>query len=145
MYSFGRRTTVMRCLMMHLLLCCAHPGCFAFMPDPLRRTTTTPLTRSHIPVHPTTQLFSKKKKKKTPAPPEEANHEKWQPYFDKLVEYKEAHGNLNVPEDEEPLGPWLKDQRHHYLLLTTGKKTKLTTKRGKALVGIGAIPSELLA
>jgi hypothetical protein len=118
----------------HLLLCCAHSG-FAFMPDSIRRTTM-PLTTSHIPVHPTTQLFATKKKKKIAAPPEEANHEKWQPYFDKLVAYKAEHGNLNVPEDEEPLGPWLKDQLHHYQLLITKKKTKLTTKRAKALAGL---------
>jgi hypothetical protein len=100
------------------------------------------LTTSRTPAHPTTQLFATKKKK-TAAPPEEANHEKWQPYFDKLVEYKAGHGHLNVPEEEEPLGPWLKDQRHHYQLLITKKKSKLTTKRAKALAGIGAIPPKL--
>jgi hypothetical protein len=73
------------------------------------------------------------------------HHEKWQPYYDALAEYKKDHGHCEVPVDDNPsLSAWLEDQRKSYRQMKLGRKTKLTKKRAIALEMIGAIPAELL-
>jgi hypothetical protein len=86
------------------------------------------------------ELYAAKKKK--PVQKKAANHEKWQPHYEQLFEYKEKHGHCNVDEDE-PLGVWLKDQHNAYINLKMGRKSKLTKKRLVALEQIGAIPDDL--
>ena len=71
-----------------------------------------------------------------------ANHEKWQPQYEQLLEYKEKHGHCNVEEDE-PLGVLLKDQHDAHINLKMGRKSKMTAKRLVALEQIGAIPDDL--
>lgn len=99
----------------------------AFSPPRVGDTTTT---RSSISF---TLLHAKKHTQKTPA-----HHEKWQPYFDRLVKFGEEHGNYHVKDDND-LAEWLHDQRKQYHLLKHGKKTRLTKKRAMALERVGAI------
>ena len=69
------------------------------------------------------------------------NHDKWQPYFERLIQYREEHdGDCNVTEGD--LGEWLHEQRRQYHLLMEGKKVRLTRKRAKALEHAGAIVIE---
>lgn len=72
-----------------------------------------------------------------------AHHEKWQPYFDLFVKYRDAHdGDLSgVMDADGDLGDWLQDQRKQYHLLKQGKKVRLTKKRAMALERAGAIPT----
>ena len=86
------------------------------------------------------ELYAAKKKK--PTQKEGAKHEKWQPFFDELANYKEQHGHCNVDENE-PLGVWLLDQHKAYINLKLGRKSKLTKIRIAALEQIGAIPDDL--
>jgi hypothetical protein len=86
------------------------------------------------------ELYAAKKKK--PVQKKAANHEKWQPLYEQLLEYKEQHGHCNVNEDE-PLGVWLMDQHKAYINLKMGRKSKLTKIRVMALEQIGAIPEDL--
>jgi hypothetical protein len=70
-----------------------------------------------------------------------ANHDKWQPYFEKLIKYRDEHdGDCNVKEGD--LGEWLHEQRRQYHLLVQGKKVRLTKKRAMALEQSGAIVAE---
>lgn len=59
-----------------------------------------------------------------------AHHEKWQPYFDLFVKYRDAHdGDLSgVMDADGDLGDWLQDQRKQYHLLKQGKKVRLTKR-----------------
>jgi Helicase associated domain len=84
--------------------------------------------------------------KKEPLPDRvKKNHEKWQPYFDLLSQFKGRHGHCNVTEaDDHGLYMWLDEQRVSYRNLKLGRKTKLTKTRAAALEMIGAIPAELL-
>ncbi len=73
------------------------------------------------------------------------NHEKWQPFYEALTEYKKQHGHCEVTiEDDPELLEWLEDQRKSYRQMQLGRKTKLTKKRAVALEMVGAIPPELL-
>ena len=70
------------------------------------------------------------------------NHEKWQPYFDALVAFRDAHGHVQVPKDDpeyQDLYHWLQDQQQSWHHLQQGRKTKLTRKRAIALERIGAL------
>lgn len=99
----------------------------AFQPVPRRR-----LLNSRAEA-----LFAKKKTKKVQK--EKANHDKkWQPYFERLVEYNRINGNFDVTNDEE-LGMWLQDQREQHQGLQIGRKVRLTRKRAVALEQIGAV------
>lgn len=67
-----------------------------------------------------------------------ANHDKWQPYFERLIQYREEHdGDCNVNEGD--LADWLHEQRRQYHLLMQGKKVRLTKKRAMALQQAGAV------
>ena len=104
-----------------------------------------PCAASFVIVMPTrrpTQLQAKKT----------ANHEKWQPYFEKLVKYKDEHGHCHVPtyeeddtidEDTHALGVWVKEQQRSYEQLQAKRKTKLTKKRATALELLGAIGDDV--
>lgn len=75
----------------------------------------------------------------------QANHEKWQPYFDSLSKYKDVNGSCNVKEEDDPgLFNWLEDQHRGYEALKAGRKTKVTRKRAIALEQLGAIPPDLM-
>ena len=90
-------------------------------------------------------LFATKKKKKTSQSPKTANHEKWQPFYESLVQFQAQHGHCKVSfEDNPSLHDWLLQQHKSYELLKLGRKTKLTKKRAVALERIGAIPPELM-
>jgi hypothetical protein len=84
-------------------------------------------------------MFANKKVKN--AQKEKANHDKWQPYFDRLVQYHERHGSYDVVDDEE-LSLWLEDQRQQYQGLQQGHKVRLTRKRAVALERIGVISDD---
>jgi hypothetical protein len=81
-------------------------------------------------------MFAKKKVKNVQKV--KANHDKWQPYFERLTQYHECHGSYDVADDEE-LRLWLDDQRQQHQGLQEGKKVKLTRKRAVALERIGVI------
>jgi hypothetical protein len=67
-----------------------------------------------------------------------ANHDKWQPYFERLIKYREEHdGDCNVNEGD--LADWLREQRRQYHLLMQGKKVRLSKKRAMALQQAGAV------
>jgi hypothetical protein len=73
---------------------------------------------------------------------EPAHHEKWQPFFDRLLHYQSEHdGDLSDINDGE-LADWLEEQRKQYHLLKQGKKVRLTKKRAMALERAGAIPTD---
>mmetsp|Transcript_28159 Transcript_28159/g.46646 ORF Transcript_28159/g.46646 Transcript_28159/m.46646 type:complete len:126 (-) Transcript_28159:161-538(-) len=89
----------------------------------------------------TEAMFAKKKPTKVQTA--KANHDnKWQPLFERLVQYNQSHDNFAVTDDEE-LSLWLQEQREQFLGLQKGYKVRLTRKRAAALERIGAIDDEL--
>lgn len=107
-----------------LLLFMASVGTLAFSPRVVAGATRVPT------------FLEAKHTQKAPA-----NHDKWQPYFEQLIQYREEHdGDCNVTEGD--LGEWLREQRRQYYLLMEGKKVRLTKKRAKALEQAGAIVVE---
>ena len=69
---------------------------------------------------------------------EKANHDKWQPYYERLVKYRESHDSFDKLDDEE-LKHWLEDQQKQYQGMHEGRKVKLTKKRAVALEKIEAV------
>ena len=64
----------------------------------------------------------------------------WMRMFEKLMEYKEQHGDCLVPkryEDNRKLGRWVSAQRHLYHCAKMGKSTRMTKERQHKLVAIG--------
>lgn len=83
--------------------------------------------------YPARALFAKKKQLF------QANHDsKWQPFFERLVKYRENHGDFDIVEDDD-LKNWLDEQRTQYEGMLVGKKIRLTRKRANALERIGAV------
>jgi len=64
----------------------------------------------------------------------------WMDRFAELKEYKEAHGDCNVPQkyaDNPSLGRWVDNQKTQHKKLYDGKTTHLTIERIQLLAGIG--------
>ena len=56
------------------------------------------------------------------------------------LEYKEKHGDCNVPQkyaDNPPLGRWVDNQKTQHKKLYDGKSTHLTIERIQHLVSVG--------
>jgi len=70
------------------------------------------------------------------------NDELWNQRIEELKEYKEKHGNCNVPQvypANKPLGEWVKTQRKHYRLKQQGKKSSMTEERILELEDVGFV------
>jgi len=64
----------------------------------------------------------------------------WNQRHKELMQYKQKHGNCNVPNQHQPnkqLGVWVMTQRTHYRLLKQRKKSQMTTERIAKLEKIG--------
>mmetsp|Transcript_28004 Transcript_28004/g.42124 ORF Transcript_28004/g.42124 Transcript_28004/m.42124 type:complete len:431 (-) Transcript_28004:1341-2633(-) len=64
----------------------------------------------------------------------------WMDRFKELKEYKEKHGDCNVPQkygDNPSLGRWVDNQKTQHKKLYDGKTTHLTIERIQLLAGIG--------
>jgi len=62
----------------------------------------------------------------------------WEERFQELVEYKEQHGNVDVPQSIKGLGTWVHHQRRHYRHLKRGESGgPLTKERIERLVALG--------
>ena len=69
-----------------------------------------------------------------------ASKAKWGYRYSELIEYKEKHGDCNVPAKYEPnkqLGYWVATQRQQYRLWKEGKKSWLTKERIEKLEDVG--------
>ena len=128
---------------------------FALNPGSFASCKTIAVTRTSfiLPTQmmPAVVLFGSKKSKKPStasskqSSSSKANHEKWQPFYDKLLAFQREHGHCNVGmEDDVTLFFWLQEQQESYKQMKLGKKTKLTRKRATALEQMGAIPSTLM-
>ncbi|EJK67421.1 hypothetical protein THAOC_11548, partial [Thalassiosira oceanica] len=58
-----------------------------------------------------------------------ATGEVWETRFGELKQYRNDHGDCNVPQRQGKLGRWVKNQRH--------RRGKLDQARVDRLVGIG--------
>jgi len=66
----------------------------------------------------------------------------WQSFYNGLLQFKSANGNLNIPEDDpynQDLRAWTIEQKRQYVLMKSGKKSKITKKRAAALEQIGLV------
>jgi len=66
----------------------------------------------------------------------------WTQRYNELVQYKNEHGNCNVPQrfkDNLELGSWVNDQRKQYKRLKIGKKSPMTPQREAMLNSIGFV------
>lgn len=64
----------------------------------------------------------------------------WNMRLNQLRQYKEAHGDCNVPStcvENKELGHWVRTQRKHYRYWKDGKQSSLTEARRHALDSIG--------
>eukprot|EP00978_Attheya_sp_CCMP212_P015766 scaffold40806_cov53-Attheya_sp.AAC.8 len=61
----------------------------------------------------------------------------WETRFQELVEFKKAHGHMNVPRNSGQLAGRVNSQRHAYRLLQKGKSYALKKDRLEKLEGIG--------
>ncbi|CAJ1945914.1 unnamed protein product [Cylindrotheca closterium] len=64
----------------------------------------------------------------------------WQERFNELVEYKQRHGDCNVPcrfEENPTLGMWVKCQRRQYKLYRSNQLSRLTPERFQLLANLG--------
>jgi len=64
----------------------------------------------------------------------------WHTRFEELKEYKETHGNCEVPQKYSPnlsLGLWVNKQRNEYSKRKKGKKSQMTEERESKLDRIG--------
>mmetsp|Transcript_19236 Transcript_19236/g.39210 ORF Transcript_19236/g.39210 Transcript_19236/m.39210 type:complete len:106 (-) Transcript_19236:256-573(-) len=64
----------------------------------------------------------------------------WMERFLELKEFKEHHGNCNVPQKYKAnpsLGRWVDNQKTQHKKLYEGKPTHLTIERIQLLVGLG--------
>jgi len=70
------------------------------------------------------------------------NKDVWQSFYNGLLQFKSANGNLNIPEDDpynQDLRAWTIEQKRQYVLMKSGKKSKITKKRAAALEQIGLV------
>jgi hypothetical protein len=71
------------------------------------------------------------------------HHIKWKQRFEELEQYKQRHGDCNVPSNDhrdpdiKALGAWVSTQRTAYDLLKKGRPTLLTRERIELLQGLG--------
>lgn len=66
----------------------------------------------------------------------------WEASYQLLCEYKDIHGNCNVPQSQKPLGPFVNRQRIEYTRLkdpNCNKATAMTTERQELLEEIGFV------
>ena len=66
----------------------------------------------------------------------------WNQRLEELKEYKEKHGNCNVPRGysaNKPLGEWVRTQRKQYRLKQEGRKSTMTKARIDQLNAIGFV------
>lgn len=66
----------------------------------------------------------------------------WNDSYDKLVKYKEEHGDCLVPQhykNDKSLGKWVAKQREQYRFYKQGKHSFLTPDRRESLEGIGFV------
>mmetsp|Transcript_20450 Transcript_20450/g.33401 ORF Transcript_20450/g.33401 Transcript_20450/m.33401 type:complete len:455 (+) Transcript_20450:134-1498(+) len=61
----------------------------------------------------------------------------WCRKYDLLKEYKNKHGNCDVPQKRPPLGTWVNKQRTEKKKLDKGEKTSMTLEQCKLLESIG--------
>ena len=84
-----------------------------------------------------------KKKRRSPRPSpirKEKEEHAWKQQYDKLVEYRETHGNCLVPnryKQNEKLGNWVRTQRAAYKKFVNGEHSRLTESRIARLEKIG--------
>lgn len=133
-------TVTTRILLLLCFICKNNSSAFTASSS-LQVTTSTLTCNNQRKSAVESKLFAAKKKKVTQK--KEANHDKWQPHFDQLVQYKEQHGHFDELDSSSPLGVWLLDQHTAYINLKMKRKSKMTKKRVAALEQIGAIPEDL--
>ncbi|CAJ1959531.1 unnamed protein product [Cylindrotheca closterium] len=64
----------------------------------------------------------------------------WRQHFNDLVDYKQKHGDCNVPSrytENPPLGMWAKCQRRQYRLYCSNQPSRLTSERFQLLKNLG--------
>jgi hypothetical protein len=69
-------------------------------------------------------------------------NQQWDEAFDELVEYRERHGNCQVPHGyagSQSLARWVKRQRYQYKLMKLGKPGTMNEERIKRLEAIGFV------
>eukprot|EP00980_Cylindrotheca_fusiformis_P011722 scaffold2784_cov109-Cylindrotheca_fusiformis.AAC.1 len=67
---------------------------------------------------------------------------RWNQRFQELLDYKNRHGDCNVPylwPHNRPLSEWVKRQRHQFKLKMEGRHSALTEKRQGLLTQIGFV------
>ena len=83
------------------------------------------------------------KRQTTKVHPQHERHERiWNQRLKELKEYKEKHGNCNVPrryQDNKSLGEWVSTQRKHYRLKEEGKYSTMSKARIDQLNAIGFV------
>ncbi|CAJ1955944.1 unnamed protein product [Cylindrotheca closterium] len=68
--------------------------------------------------------------------------DQWESQFQLLQEFKRKHGHCRIPHtyiENQSLARWVKRQRHQYRQKLTGKNTTMTTRRIRALEGLGFV------
>ncbi|KAK1734997.1 helicase-associated domain-containing protein [Skeletonema marinoi] len=58
-----------------------------------------------------------------------SSNDTWQTRLEELKEYKEKHGDVEVPQKYGPLGTWVNKQRNEYNKIQKGVKSQLTQER----------------
>jgi hypothetical protein len=61
----------------------------------------------------------------------------WDERFEDLLEYKEEHGHMRVPQSWPGLGNWVHSQRVGYQLMKKGRDSRLTTEKALKLAEAG--------
>jgi len=61
----------------------------------------------------------------------------WEERYGELLEFKEEHGHVIVPQKSGPLGTWVKGQRTGYKKMKAEKKSPLTADKALKLSEIG--------
>ena len=72
-------------------------------------------------------------------PPNTTPPKSWDERFQELCEYKEKHGNVNVPQNTPVLGSWVHRQRREFTFLKRGLSASLTPQRIEKLRSIGFV------
>eukprot|EP00585_Thalassiosira_rotula_P016916 CAMPEP_0196192560 /NCGR_PEP_ID=MMETSP0911-20130528/49083_1 /TAXON_ID=49265 /ORGANISM="Thalassiosira rotula, Strain GSO102" /LENGTH=282 /DNA_ID=CAMNT_0041464753 /DNA_START=226 /DNA_END=1074 /DNA_ORIENTATION=- len=63
----------------------------------------------------------------------------WGERYEELLEFKEEHGHVIVPQNSGPLGTWVKEQRTGYRKMKAGEKSPMTTEKALKLSEIGFV------
>jgi len=74
--------------------------------------------------------------------PNQPNSVNWHQRYSELIEYKQKHGDCDVPQlyqPNRPLGLWVSTQRQNYRLMQQGKKSQITEDRITKLDEIGFV------